>query len=145
MRLVILPIITIVMAGCASPPEQRVTASPPAAVADPIDQLVTSLSSEVWENGVFPDIKLPATASTEEVVTKIVAKTAFQNAQHASVYNVTKFKILKIRRVRIPGSLPDLYTAVLIQTDFGEKIVLFKYVGESLGWWSRVYDAKASA
>jgi hypothetical protein len=134
MRSIFATIIAAMLVGCAT------------AASDPIDQLVTNLSaSHLWENGMFPDIKLPATASTEEVVTKIVAKTAFENAQHASVYNVTKFKILKIRRVRIPGSLPDQYTAVLIQTDFGERIVLFKYVGEAVGWWSRVYDAKTSA
>ena len=137
MRLVILPIIAIVMTGCALPPEPRVTASPPAAVADPIDRLVADLLSSygLWENGVFPILGLPETASTDEVVAKTFKMTGFDKGQ------VTSYKVLKIRQVHIRGSLPDLYTAVLVQTDFGEKIVLLKYVGASVGWWSRVYDA----
>jgi len=54
------------------------------------------------------------------------------------------YQILQVRQVRIPGSLPDLYAAVLVQTNAGEKIVLLKYAGGALGWWSRIYDAKTS-
>jgi hypothetical protein len=82
---------------------------------------------------LFPIIKLPATALTEDVVSKVLER------QFGS------YKILKIRQVHIQGSLPDLYTAVLVQTSAGDKIVLLKYGGEAVGWWSRIYDAKTSA
>jgi hypothetical protein len=136
MRIAILPIIVIVMAGCASPPEPRVAATPTATVSDPIERLVADFSASygLWENGTFPMLGLPETASTDEVVAKTFKMTGFDKGQ------VTSYKILKIRQAHIRGSLPDLYTAVLVQTDFGEKIVLFKYVGSSVGWWSRVYD-----
>jgi hypothetical protein len=49
---------------------------------------------------------------------------------------------LETRQVRIPGSLPDVYTAVIVDTDLGKKIVLMKYEGAALGWWSRVFPAE---
>jgi hypothetical protein len=111
-----------VLFGCATKP-------------DAIDRLVNSLSSShgLWQNGLSPVIELPATASTEEVVSKVLARQA------------TSYKILKVRYVHIQGSLPDLYTAVIVETDVGEKIVLFKYEGQAVGWWSRIYDAKTSS
>jgi hypothetical protein len=117
-------IVVLCLTSCATKP-------------DPIDRLASDFSSShgLWENGAFPMLGLPATASTEEVVAKTFKMTGFDKG------HVTSYKILKIREIHIQGSLPDLYTAVLVQTDFGEKIVLFKYVGSSVGWWSRVYDA----
>ena len=55
--------------------------------------------------------------------------------------HVTNYKILEIRQVRIRGSLPDLYTAALVRTGVGEKIVLFQYQLPAFGWWSRIVDA----
>jgi hypothetical protein len=125
MRSILFSIFAALLVGCAT------------TAADPIDQLVTRLStppqSGLWQNGLFPIIKLPATASTNEVLAKVLER------------QVDSYKVLKIRQVHIPGNLPDLYTAVLIQTSAGEKIVLFKYEGEAVGWWSRIYDAKESA
>ena len=125
MRSIFFSIFAALLVGCAT------------TTADPIDQLVSRLStppqSHLWQNGLFPIIKLPATASTDEVLAKVLER---QVASH---------KILKIRQVHIPGSLPDLYTAVFVQTSAGEKIVLLKYEGEAVGWWSRIYDSKESA
>jgi hypothetical protein len=73
---------------------------------------------------------LPATATTEEIVSK-----------EYSGYAVS-YKILSVRQVHIPGSQPDLYTAGLIQTDAGGKIALCQYDGSMSGWWVRIYDAK---
>jgi hypothetical protein len=46
-----------------------------------------------------------------------------------------------VRHLRGPGGRTDRYTAALVDTDFGVKIVLIKYAGPTLGWWSHVYDA----
>lgn len=115
--------------------------TPQIVMPDQIDQLVTELSSSngLLMNEAYPILGLPETASTEEVVSKTFKMTSFDKGR------VENYKILQIRKVRIRGSLPDLYTAVLVETTFGKKIVLFRYVGETVGWWSRVYDAKASA
>ena len=112
------------LVGCATTP-------------DPIDRLVADFSAShgLWENGVSPLLGLPETALPEQVIKRTFEMTGFDKG------HVTSYKILKIRQVHIQGSLPDSYTAALIQTDFGEKIILFKYVGLTVGWRSRVFDA----
>src|SRR5688500_8799280 len=54
---------------------------------------------------------------------------------------VKHHKTLEERAVQIRGSLPDRYTAALVETDLGEKIVLLQHQGDVVGWWSRVYDS----
>ncbi|MBN1384176.1 MAG: hypothetical protein JW983_04750 [Elusimicrobia bacterium] len=115
-------VLVVLFTGCATAPDR-------------IDSLVTRLSSDhLWQNGEYPILGLPKSASTEQVVAKVFKMTGFDKG------HVTKYKILKVREVRITGSLPDVYTAVLVSTDFGNKIVLIRYDGPNLGWWSRVYD-----
>ena len=128
MRVALFSILAALLAGCATK-------------SDPVDRLVTRLSSShgLWRNGEFPSLGLPASASTEQVVSKVFQMTGFERGQ------VTTHRILKVRKARIPGDLPDIYTAVVTDTDFGRKIVLFKYEGAATGWWSRVYDADTSA
>lgn len=129
MRSILFSIVTALLIGCVATP-------------DPIDQLVARLSQQAvpgrvsatfsWDSGISPVLGLPPTASTDEVVSK-----AMKMGGHSQV---TDYKILKIRTVREErGDLPHEYTAVLIQTPNGQKIVLFKYI-PSFGWWSRVYD-----
>lgn len=123
MRAILLSIFAVFLVGCAT-------------TSNPIDHLVADFSAShgLWENGMSPILGLPETALPEQVIKKTFEMTGFDKG------HVTSYKILKIRQVRIQGSLPDVYTAVLVQTDFGEKIVLFKYVGPIVGWWSRVFD-----
>jgi hypothetical protein len=100
---------------------------------DPIAALVAGLgSSWQWNNGLFPVLGLPATASTEEVVARV-----FRMKEERIP------KILEIRKVQIKDSLPAdaIYTAVLIETDSGRKIVLLRYLPPAGGWWTRVYGA----
>ncbi len=126
MRTALVIILIALWAGCAT--------------ADPIDNLVTNLSSShgMWINGIAPIIELPETATTEQVVERVFKMTGFDEGQ------VTRFKILETRTVHIQGSVPDLYTAVLVETKFGEKIVLLRYEGKTIGWWSRVYKSKGA-
>ena len=104
---------------------------------DPIDALVARLSATygLWENGRSPVISLPATASTEQVVSNVFRMT--------NPGTVTNYQILKIREMRITGSLPDKYTAVLVDASAGRKIVLLRKYNENgpNAWWSRVFDA----
>jgi hypothetical protein len=95
-----------------------------------------SNSHGLWQNGLYPMLGLPESASPEQILERVFQKTGFDRG------HVSSYKILEVRQVRIPGSLPDRYTAALVQTDLGEKIVLFKYDGQAAGgWWSRVYEA----
>lgn len=104
---------------------------------DPIDRLVAdySASHELFAKGLFPDLNLPKTASPKQVIPRALEMHGFTKEQVAGA------KILKIRQVHIQGIYPDLYTAALVWTSVGEKIVLFQYQEPAFGWWSRVEDA----
>jgi hypothetical protein len=105
-------------------------------VPDAIERLVERLSPThgLWTNGLSPLIELPETATVAEVIARVFWMTGFDQG------HVTSHQILETREVQVPASLPDRYTAVRVQTNFGEKIVLIQYQGEAAGWWSRVFD-----
>jgi hypothetical protein len=151
MRLVILSIIASLLAGCATQPGGRVTASkPPVAISDPIDRLVAKLSPPQpppdqsftstggWGSGTFSIIDLPATASADEVVSEVMQR-----------WHFTSYKILEVRQVHIPtvywDTNPSATPAALVDTNVGEKIVLFFYTGPDTKWNVRVYDVEPPA
>jgi hypothetical protein len=114
----------------------EVTPKPATRQPDPIEALVDRLSSShgMWTNGMFPKLDLPATASAEQVVARVFKMISFDKGR------VKSHRILETREIRIRGPLPDTYTALLVDTDFGRKIVLLQYTSPSVGWWSRVFD-----
>jgi hypothetical protein len=102
---------------------------------NPIDILVAQLSNDhFWQNGVFPVINLPETASPNEVIAQCFKMTGFNEGR------IKTYKILETKTVRIPGSLPVTYTAALVDSDLGQKIVLIKHIQPD-HWWTRVYNA----
>ena len=112
--------IAALLFGCATKP-------------DPIDRLVASLSPprssvaplriyHAWDEGMYPALELPATASTDEVVEKALRMSQIGGGVYGPKVS---YKIKKLRLVREEGGcLPNQYTAVLVQTKFREKIVL---------------------
>lgn len=105
------------------------------ALQGPVENLVTRLSADpVWMNGTVVYINLPPTTATEALVSQALDR-ASPDQEPAGHH------ILKTTDVRIQGKA---YTAILVQTHRGEKIVLVKYMGVKSGWWSRVYDAERS-
>jgi len=124
MRTKFLIVLIGLLVGCATRP-------------DPVARLVTDLSAThgMWENGIFSNLGLPQTASPEDVVHKLF-NMGLPDGEAAH------YKILKIQQVHIPiaeiGS--DVYTAIIVRKDSSNKIVLIKYCGTAVGWWSRVYD-----
>jgi hypothetical protein len=119
----------MLLAGCATTP-------------DPITRLSAALSKTDggWQGGITPMVPLPSNAPTEQVIAKEFEMPANMPA--------ISYKILKTRQVHIKGDQPDLYTAVLVQTDTGEKIALIRYVqwyGQMSGWWVRFYDTRTLA
>ena len=87
---------------------------------------------------MFPALNLPATASTDQVVSRVFDMISFDAGR------VDDYQILEARRVQITGTLPDEYTAAVVDTHLGRKIVLMQFQPSGNGgmWWSRVYDAE---
>lgn len=116
------------------------TASPPpspsaAAGEDAISRQVKKLDAHgLWTNGLSPNIDLPPTASTADVVVKVLAAVGFDKG------HVKTHRVLTEREVRV-GTDPKPYRAALVETDLGKKVLLMRYESDSSGWWSRVYDA----
>lgn len=87
---------------------------------------------------MYPNLELPATATTDQVIARVFDMTGFEEG------HVTRYRVLETRQVQI-GSRPDMYTAAVVQTDLGNKVVLLKYESAATRWWSRVYDSEPSA
>lgn len=105
---------------------------------DAIDWLTAEFGTSGWPNFPTQWVDLPETASAEEVVSNVAQVRWIDQA-------LKNYKILDVRQVHPFPPHPTTYTAVLVQTDIGQKIVLFRYErGQLAGWWYRVYDAKNS-
>ncbi|HNG45530.1 MAG TPA: hypothetical protein PLO76_07105 [Elusimicrobiota bacterium] len=104
---------------------------------DPVDRLVAELSQKpLWSNGTFPIVPLGAKAAPAEVLRKSFESTYLAEGQ------IKKFRILEIRKVRVGKLTPENYRAALLETDYGRKIVLFRFLGAESGWWTRIFDAR---
>jgi hypothetical protein len=102
----------------------------------PIENLVMRLSADpLGMNGMASFVKLPPTTATDALVWQALD----QPSSHQEPAG--RHHILKTTDVRIQG---DPYTAILVETNQGEKIVLVKFMGVKNGWWSRVYDGQRS-
>lgn len=115
---------------------RSVTNKEPAVYEDAIDQLVTKLSAThgLWINGVSPILALPASASVEQVLVRVFEMTGFDRG------HVTSHQMLTSRKIEIAGGPTGSYTAVLVDTNLGRKIVLLQRAERSTDWWSRVYE-----
>lgn len=103
---------------------------------DPIDRIVKEDSANPhFPSGMFMHITLPATASVGGVAARALGLAE------------TNITILETRLVHISYGDEDKlappergsYTAVLVNTSSGRKVVLLQFE-QSIGWWSRVYD-----
>jgi hypothetical protein len=81
---------------------------------------------------------LPEEASNVQLVSRILALSSFDAGR------VSRHRIVETRQIRVPGELGDLCTAILVDTNLGRKIVILRFSGPAVGWWSRVYDADAT-
>ena len=106
---------------------------------DSIDAVVKHESADIsFPSGMFRAIRLPAPAPVSELVS---------NALSFAFIEPTNFTILETRQVRIhdgTGIRPERasYTAVLVDTSSGQKVVLLQFEhdpGHDDYWWSRVY------
>ncbi len=104
---------------------------------DPISNLVDEVSkNHTWSNGAYPIIHLPQTAKPEEIVAAYFAKTTDPKGK------IRVFEILQTKEIKIPGSLPDNYTAVWCGTEYGGRIILMKFLSPEAGWWTMSFFAR---
>ncbi|MDF7809676.1 hypothetical protein P4E94_19715 [Pontiellaceae bacterium B12219] len=105
---------------------------------DPIDDLVTKLNSDkfgLWVNGISPILDLPQTAPTNSIIKKATQMVGFDKGR------IESYKVIEIRKVELKAK--PKCSAVLIQTNLGEKILLFNFEGND--WWTRFYDTPQKA
>lgn len=101
---------------------------------DSIDRLALRLSaSPLWTNGSFPKLDLSESASVDQVLARMFERISFDPGR------VTTHTISKTRTVHI-GAGTNEYTAVLVDTNVGRKIVLLQWQGTHMGWWTRAFD-----
>jgi hypothetical protein len=107
---------------------------------DPFDRVMDHVSHETVLSYPFVPIKLPATTTPEELISALKVRGVFQREQ------ITSIKIMQVRSVHTsPPSVPEEYTAVLLDTDAGQKVVLFRPLKSETGmeeWYWKIYDAK---
>ena len=138
MRTTFLSILFALMADCA--------------IADQIDNVVTNLP-DCWSDVVTGPIIVPKTASVEDVLPKLFEHWLFPDSQMTNYSRITNFTVLTTRQVIIsvyhsPRAPVHTYTAVIVKTNLGEKVVLLRYIDvyTSRAWWSsEIFDAKPSA
>lgn len=99
-------------------------------INEPIERLVAKFSSGQvnWHRGSFRPASYTSSASDQEVAEYLLQP-----------YGT--FHILEIRKVHIPVGSPEIYTAVLADTEKGKMVVIMRYEGQ-IGWWNHIYSAE---
>jgi hypothetical protein len=135
MRATFLAIFFALVVGCAA--------------ADEIDSVVTDLPNG-WNDNETGVMIMPQTASTEDVLRRVFEKWWFPtNQPPTGNIQITNFTVLKTRQVAIPvshypGAHVYSYTAVLVQSNCGEKVVLLRCfdVYTSRAWLGALFNVK---
>jgi len=112
-------------------------AAAPSVGTDPIDELAARLNarSGLWINGCFPIIELPPDAKPDQVLAAAVKMTGFDQG------HIKSCEILKVRQVELITGGKETFSAALIKSDLGTKILLFK-PEKNNRWWTRFYDVE---
>jgi hypothetical protein len=112
---------------------------------DPIDSIVEKASS----NPIFPSsniivelIKLPATAPIAEVVSKALEPRG-PEGKNVTILETRQVQIANADKNRVVPSDFLRYTAVLVNTSSGRKVILLQFQPD--GWWNQIYDLPPSA
>jgi len=104
---------------------------------DPISKLesrINSAKSSAWVNGISPKINLSQDAKPDQVLNEIFNVISFDKGR------VTSFSIIEERSIELKSPGLIKYKAVLVDTNLGKKIVIYKYDGKLLGWWSKTFN-----
>ena len=119
-------VITFVLLGCSR--------------RDPIDRVMDRVSNESAPSYLFVPVQLPATATPEQLVSALKVRGEFGQL---NIYSGS-VKIVETRSIHHALSIPEAYTAVLLDTNLGRRMVLFEPLSSKSkwgGWYWRIYDA----
>ena len=108
---------------------------------DPIDRLVHEVSHEDVPSYPFRPIDLPATATPAQLVSALSKRSALDLGH----FDFGSYKISEIRPVQTEPPMSEAFTAVLLDTSVGQKIVLLRPMQRGTnwaGWYYRTYDSK---
>ena len=115
--------------AAANAKESQPTAQEVADYDNAINQVVQKLEpGGLWENGSFPEIKLPADAKQEDVI-------AFAVNMHD--LGSKAYRILRVKR--LDRSRGDDMSAALVRVGTKPTVLIFYPIGKN-GWWTRFYD-----
>jgi hypothetical protein len=106
---------------------------------NPIDRVMDEVSHEQVVSYAFNPIKLPNSATPQQLITALSKR----SAPELGYFDFTSYKILQIRPVQTTPPF-EKFTAVLLDTNLGQKVVLFRPMGNgtnSIGWYYRRFDA----
>ena len=122
------------------------------APTDPIDSLMETIPYQKTIYSFVP-IQAPPSASAESLVGELASSGGFARV------GISTYTNLKIRTVHTTlhkrdlqflqkhgGWRPEYYTAVLLNSDVGRKILLLQHLGTNSGhdrgWYCRIYDVR---
>jgi hypothetical protein len=117
------------------------SSGPPRTVSRPHNPKIARLVAELStgpvriEDGGFPIIELPRNSTPSQVAAQCINMTGFVRG-HIKHYNIRA-----IEQLPSYDDGGDL-TAVLIASDFGDKIIFMRYEGHRVGWWTHMYDVR---
>jgi hypothetical protein len=123
------------------------------AAPDSLDRLIVQWSNEdasMFKSGLFAVIQMPSNAPIVEV-----AQQALQKNDQLAATNPTVVRVCHVRISHGEEAHPDWYpgfdpnyTAVLLRTPLGERIVILQFlpvedIRDQPGyWWNRVYNPR---
>jgi hypothetical protein len=107
--------------------------------SDPFDRVMDYVSHESVPSYMFVPVQLPATATPEQLIHALTVRGEFGRL---NIYSGS-IKIVETRSVHTAPPMLEAYTAILLDTNLGQKIVLLKPM--SHGWYWKIYDVKSSA
>lgn len=90
--------------------------------------------SLAWNNGLSPEIHLPASAKPEEVLAAFLEKGSFDKGK------VTSPEIVATRAIATSSAGDAPYTAVYFESEQGDFVVVMRHEGGEIGWWTKAFD-----
>jgi len=111
---------------------------------DPFDRVMDYVSHEWIPSYLYMPIDLPATASPPQLISALKVRGEFDYAN----VDGGSIKIVETRSVHVAPPIAQAYTAVLLDTDHGQMIVLFQPEplhpkGKWQSWYWKIYDVKS--
>ena len=99
------------------------------------------MSTESIPSYPFKPIDLPETATPDQLITALSKRSVLELGH----FDFTVHKIVEIRSVQTEPPMSQKFTAVLLDTSDGQKVVMLQpqtFDGKWHGWYYRTYDTK---